>query len=313
MAEGNRKLRRILLDVGLTKELIDRLERKAIDVEDIRYMNERELALELGVERKLARKILFAVEGALIEIRPAYEAIRKRKLLSFGVIEVDQLLGGGLEQGTITELYGKPASGKTQIAIQLSVNVQLEEERGGLSSKALYVDTERGFSPERVVQMAKAKGLKPDSALENILCANAPNTRSLAVTLEKGVDACRRNEIGLLVVDSLISPFRLEYQGIENLARRQQAIMGVLRSLRRIADMGPAVLITNHVLGRVKAGPELEDYLPAGGYALGHAPELVLMVKRLKGNRRLLKIVDSSYLEEGEAPFAMVEAGLIPA
>ncbi|MEW6070778.1 MAG: DNA repair and recombination protein RadA, partial [Candidatus Thermoplasmatota archaeon] len=66
---------------------------------------------------------------------------RRAKLqrLKIGVKDFDDLLGGGLEPGAITEFYGEFSTGKTQICHQLCVNVQLPVEKGGLEGEAVYV------------------------------------------------------------------------------------------------------------------------------------------------------------------------------
>ncbi|MFB6198156.1 MAG: DNA repair and recombination protein RadA, partial [Halobacteriaceae archaeon] len=75
--------------------------------------------------------------------------------LSWGVPEVDDLLGGGVETQSITEVYGEFGSGKSQITHQLSVNVQLPAEHGGLEGSAIFVDSEDTFRPERIDDMVR--------------------------------------------------------------------------------------------------------------------------------------------------------------
>src|SRR6056297_2942702 len=83
--------------------------------------------------------------------------------LTWGVEEVDELLGGGVETQSITEVYGEFGSGKSQVTHQLSVNVQLPPEHGGLGGSAIFVDSEDTFRPERIDDMVR--GL-PEEAIE---------------------------------------------------------------------------------------------------------------------------------------------------
>lgn len=71
----------------------------------------------------------------------------------------DELLGGGMETQAIVELYGEFGCGKTQVAHQMAVNVQLPVEMGGLNGSVIIIDTENTFRPERIDQMVK--GLPP--------------------------------------------------------------------------------------------------------------------------------------------------------
>ena len=67
---------------------------------------------------------------------------------------------GGFETGSITELYGEFRTGKTQLCHTLCVTCQLPLSRGGGEGKALYVDTEGTFRPERLKDIAARYGLR---------------------------------------------------------------------------------------------------------------------------------------------------------
>jgi len=307
-----RNLKEALLESGISSKLIERL--FSIGIDEVRYMTGSELAERLKVDSKTARKILKAIGSVYVEIRPAAEVSRLKRKLKIGVREIDELLGGGLEQGTMVELYGRPASGKTQMAMHITINARLDEEKGGLGkdTKVFYIDTERGFSPSRICEMCEFRGLDPKRVMDGVLYTSVGSTHELFVAAERALDLIKKENVRLIIVDSLLSFFRLEYQGIKELAARQQAVKELMRILRRACDKDVLVFLTNQVVGRVDRGVEIERYRPAGGFVLGHLPDLVLLIKRLKGNRRLIRIVDSSYLEEGEAIFAIERAGIVP-
>lgn len=75
--------------------------------------------------------------------------------LTTGSQELDKLLGGGLETGSLTEMFGEFRTGKTQICHTLAVTCQLPVERGGAEGKCLYIDTEGTFRPERLLSIAE--------------------------------------------------------------------------------------------------------------------------------------------------------------
>ena len=75
--------------------------------------------------------------------------------LTTGSKALDDILGGGLETGSITELYGEFRCGKTQLCHTLCVTCQLPVDMGGAEGKALYIDTEATFRPQRLVQIAE--------------------------------------------------------------------------------------------------------------------------------------------------------------
>ena len=95
--------------------------------------------------------------------------------LTTGSKALDALLGGGLETRAMTEFYGEFGSGKTQIAHQLVVNVQLPPEEGGLNGSAIMIDTENTFRPERIKDMAEGVGLDFTEVLKNVHVARAYN------------------------------------------------------------------------------------------------------------------------------------------
>ncbi|KAK3279343.1 hypothetical protein CYMTET_12768 [Cymbomonas tetramitiformis] len=79
---------------------------------------------------------------------------RTRVCITTSCLELDKLLGGGISPTEITELCGVPGIGKTQLGMQLAVNVQIPVEFGGLGGHAIYVDTEGSLMAERVLDMA---------------------------------------------------------------------------------------------------------------------------------------------------------------
>src|SRR3989338_7078037 len=92
------------------------------------------------------------------------DVLERRKLIekiTTGSLELDNLMGGGIETQAITEIFGKFGSGKSQIGFQLCVNAQLPKSQGGLGGSVAFIDTESTFRPERISQMIEAKGLDP--------------------------------------------------------------------------------------------------------------------------------------------------------
>ena len=79
--------------------------------------------------------------------------------LTTGSTALDELLKGGIETGSITELYGEFRTGKTQLCHQLCVTCQLPRSQGGGEGKALYIDTEGTFRPQRLVAIAERYGM----------------------------------------------------------------------------------------------------------------------------------------------------------
>ena len=282
---------------------------------DVAFASVKELAEILGSEDR-AKQIIAAAQK-LIGLTPfitAYELYEKRRgirRISTGVKSLDELLGGGIETKAITELVGEFGSGKTQLCHQLSVMVQLPEDKGGLKAKALYVDTENTFRPERIMQMAKYRGLDPQEALKNILYARAYNSDHQMMIIEESKKIIEKENIGLIVIDSLVAHFRSEYPGRENLAERQQKLNHHIAQLLRIADIyNVAVVVTNQVVAQpdVFFGNPLK---PAGGNVIAHGATYRVWLRKGKENVRIAKIFDSPYHPEREVTFRITEEGVV--
>ena len=198
----------------------------------------------------------------------------------------------------------------TQLCHQLSVNVQLPPEKGGLSGRALYVDSEGTFRWERIEAMARGVGIDPDKAMENIIYIRAINSDHQIAIIDEIMELIPKENIRLIVVDSVTGHFRAEYPGRENLAIRQQKLNRHLHQLNRIADMyDVAVVVTNQVMAR----PDVfygDPTQAVGGHVLAHAPGVRVQLRRSRGNRRIARIVDAPHLPEGEAVFAITEVGI---
>ena len=235
--------------------------------------------------------------------------------LTTGSKSFDELLGGGLETQAMSEFYGEFGSGKTQIAHQLAVNVQLPPEKGGLNGSVIIVDTENTFRPERIKDMAEGVGLDYEDMLKNIHVARAYNSNHQILLVEKAGEVANElknteKPIRLMVIDSATAHFRSEYVGRGTLANRQQKINKHLHDALRFADINNAVvMITNQVMVRPDAFFG-DPTRPIGGHIVGHTATFRIYLRKSKGEKRIAKLVDSPNLPEAEAVFSVSKAGI---
>ncbi|MDI6811232.1 MAG: DNA repair and recombination protein RadA [archaeon] len=235
--------------------------------------------------------------------------------LTTGSQALDALLGGGLETQAITEFYGEFGSGKTQIAHQLAVNVQLPVEKGGLNGSAIIIDTENTFRPERIKNMAEGGALDSADVLKNIHVARAYNSNHQILLVDKAeklAEELKETEkpVRLLVIDSATAHFRSEYVGRGTLADRQQKINKHLHDALRFGDLNNAVvMITNQVQVRPDAFFG-DPTRPIGGHIVGHTATFRLYLRKSKGEKRIARLVDSPNLPEAEAVFSVSLVGI---
>lgn len=284
------------------------------NVEAIAVASPGELAAAGSIGETTATKIIKAAREMLeIGFETADLLLERRRTagrISTGSKALDELFGGGIETQAITEMYGSFRSGKTQIAHQLAVMVQRSAEEGGLDAKAIYVDTEGTFRPERLVDMAEAFGMDTAKVLKNVVWARAYNSDHQILLCDQAMEMATEHNAKLLIVDSVTSHFRAEYTGRGTLAARQQKLNKHLHHLQRGAEINNmAVYITNQVMSRPDAFFG-DPTAPVGGHVLAHVPQTRCYLRKSKGERRICRLVDSPNLPEGEAVFTVVKEGI---
>ncbi|AGB33527.1 DNA repair and recombination protein RadA [Natrinema pellirubrum DSM 15624] len=261
--------------------------------------------------------------------------------LRWHIDEVDDLLGGGIETQSITEVYGEFGAGKSQVTHQMAVNVQLPQEVGGLHGSAIFVDSEDTFRPERIDDMVRGlsdeainatledreiEGSADDEdavdalvedVLEKIHVAKAFNSNHQMLLAEKAKELASEHEdseypVRLLCVDSLTAHFRAEYVGRGELADRQQKLNKHLHDLDKVGNLyNTAVIVTN----QVASNPDSffgDPTQPIGGNILGHKSTFRIYLRKSKGDKRIVKLVDAPNLADGEAVMRVQDGGLKP-
>jgi len=287
-------------------------------VEAIAYTPLKQLATIKGISEQKAEKIINeAIKLVPMGFSTASEFQSRRSELiciSTGSQELDKLLGGGIETGSITELFGEFRTGKTQLCHTLAVICQLPTDMGGAEGKCIYIDTEGTFRPERLVDVAKRFGVDETQVLDNVICARAYNTDHQNRLLMSACAMMSESRFALMVVDSATALYRTDFSGRGELSARQIHLARFLRTLLRLADeFGVAVVITNQVVASVDGGMGMfggESKKPIGGNIMAHASTTRLSFRKGRGETRVCKIYDSPHLPEAEAVFAINADGI---
>lgn len=271
-----------------------------------------------GISEAKADKILLeATKLVPMGFTTATEFHQRRAEIVYitsGSQELDKLLGGGLETGSITEIFGEFRTGKTQLCHTLAVTCQLPVEQGGGAGKCLYIDTEGTFRPERLVATAQRFGLNPDEVLDNVAYARAYNSDHQSALLTQASAMMSESRYALLIVDSATSLYRTDFSGRGELSARQMHLARFLRTLLRLADeFGVAVVISNQVVAQVDGASAMfnaDPKKPIGGNIMAHASTTRLYLRKGRGETRICKIYDSPCLPEAEATFAINADGI---
>ena len=250
------------------------------------------------------------IDKSFISATKLYDKRKKEERISTGSKNLDDLFEGGIESKAVTEIYGEYGTGKTQICHTLCILVQQQRKFKGRShNKALYIDTENTFRPERIVSIALARKLDPDMALENIIVAKAYNSAHQELIIEETGSIIDSNSVKLLVVDSAVAHYRSEFLGRATLSERQQRLNKFMHMLVRIAEMyAVAVVATN----QIQSSPDAvfgEAFRPTGGHVVAHTSTYRVFLKRA-GKNRIARMVDSPYHPEREVLFTLNEQGV---
>lgn len=212
---------------------------------------------------------------------------------------IDSIIGGGIEKGSITQFYGPPGSGKTNIALKMLVQCAKK------GKKAVFIDTEGGLSIERMKQIS---GEEFDTHACNIIVLEP-------TTFEEQNEAIKRIEyslksgeekIDLIILDSAVALYRLKEGGQTEINRDLGKQMGLLSMLARKHNI--AVIITNHIYSVFDEEGVIE---PVGGTILKYWSKIIIeLVKDENGERFAVLKRHRSKPEGLKAKFEIIDKGL---
>jgi DNA repair protein RadA len=263
---------------------------------------QRKTKLGEGTVEKIVRnaRILLGMHGFKSGLEVEKEMESKSRLKT-GIEKMDEALFGGIEVGSLVEIYGPARGGKTQVSAHLAVRAQLPRDQGGLEGRILWLDTESSFKPMTIRANALRWGLDPDIALGNV---------GRAEIFESIPQLCSEQDYVLVVVDSFTGLFRAEYTGLESLRIRQQEMNALLNQMRRTAKATDAVFVyTNQVMSKISTYGGY-DNAPIGGHILSHASDYRFYTRRTKEDKRKLQLIDNAGLPEFDVEMVVGWGGM---
>lgn len=205
---------------------------------------------------------------------------------------LDDLLGGGVENASVTEIYGEPGSGKTNFCLQLARNVALS------GKKVAYVDSE-GVSQERLRQICNNDY---DKVVENILFFNPSSFEEQEKMLK---NSFKVKNLGLLVLDTYNMFYRLSIENDDPF---------VVRSLnRQIATLQVEARKNNFyavIVGQVYS-IDNDDVKPFSGMGVEHIAKTIIKFNKAGiGKRKATIIKHRSQPEQKNTFFNITSDGL---
>jgi DNA repair protein RadA len=265
-------------------------------------------------ELVLKAKKALVDSGALIkEFSTADQVLERRKSLvrySTGSKNLDDFSKGGVESQAITELTGEFGSGKSQICHTLCVTAAANDNSNQINS-IIFIDTENTFRPERIHQIAEARGLDSEEIMKKVFVCKMINSAQLEALIRNLGRYIEEYKAKLVIVDSIISLHRAEYTGRETLAERQQRLNVILHKLIRLAEIyNIAVVLTN----QIQVSPDstfggADSLRAAGGNIMGHACTYRIFLRKV-GRDRMAIMVDSPHHAYSQVRFKISEKGV---
>lgn len=310
--------------------------------QDLLEVSACELSKEIGITKEEALEALQIVRRESRDeagpVGRAPQSIRKCTALdlleqeqSVGSIitfcsALDDLLGGGVPLTKVTEICGAPGVGKTQLCMQLSVDVQIPECFGGVEGEAVYIDTEGSFMVERVVDIASAcvqhcrliaeshqqedhkaamDTFSLDSILAHIYYFRCHDYVELLAQVHLLPDFLwQHSKVKVVMIDSIAFPFRHDF---DDFSLRTRLLNGLAQQLISAAnDHKLAVLLTNQMTTRI--GPSQAMLVPALGESWGHAAT-IRVILHWENRQRFATLYKSPCQKEATVPYEVTPQG----
>jgi RecA/RadA recombinase len=208
-------------------------------------------------------------DGLHLTLGEARVASAERRIFSSGSTSIDTLLDGGFVTTELVEVYGASASGKTQLAFQAAVMA------AGEGARVTFVDAEGTFRPERLVTIAKRRGLTPDVVLSKVFSRRATTVAEQIASVGDLQEDERIRDSRMIIVDTVSKNFAYEYGGQKGMLQRQSMLDVYLNRLARDAYLNNrAVLLTSRVASVGNETPRKE--VDIGGNTLRRFAHRVL-------------------------------------
>ncbi len=218
--------------------------------------------------------------------------------LSTGCEGFDWLLGGGLETDVVTTIYGPAGSGKTNFTLIATATIAKVK-------KVIFIDTEGGFSVERLKQICNTELKK---VLSNTLIKKPVTFEEQATTLQDLYEIVEGlNDVGLIILDSAASLYRLEFSKVEDISALNKEFALQLSNLLRIArTLKIPVIVTNQVYTDMNG-----NYKMVGGDIIAYRSKCLIELKNLyKKPLKLAVLKKHRSLPERGIVFKIVDKGI---
>ncbi|XP_007481864.1 DNA repair protein RAD51 homolog 3 isoform X2 [Monodelphis domestica] len=311
--------------------------------EELLELKPSELSREVGISKEEALETLQIIkrECPVDLSRFASVSISGKKYTALELLEqehtqgfiitfcsaLDNIMGGGIPLTKTTEICGAPGVGKTQLCMQLAVDVQIPECFGGVAGEAIFLDTEGSFMVDRVADLATAcvqhlhliagshleeehqkalENFSLESILSHIYYFRCHNYTELLAQVHLLPDfLLEHSKVQLIIVDGIAFPFRHDF---DDLSLRTRLLNGLAQQLISMANNHKlAVIWTNQMTTKIDKNQSM--LVPALGESWGHAATIRLILHWDQKQSRLATLHKSPSQKEATVLFDITAQG----
>jgi len=248
-----------------------------------------------------------------------YNNIRR---ISTGSRNLDNIIGGGFESNSITELIGEKNVNITDFIHILTVNAKKQNS----NNKIIFFDLENNFNKEKIISLAKEMNINRKNCLGNIILINEVDTfDDLMSKLNEISENNQCSECSLLIIDSLITIFQKIFK--ETLIHKSQInnelgnkydieskLGKILTILKRISILYNMAIIITRIINddeNMNAQNDLIKSDPNIEIILNYECKTRLKFKKLKNDKIKCIVLNSPMISEQDCKFIITEKGII--
>ena len=214
-------------------------------------------------------------------------------MISTGIKKLDNFLGGGIKNGIITDIFGSTGTGKTQLAMQITINSLLQ---GG---QALFQDTTGQFRPERMLEMIKNRNLE-QNILDRVKVGRITNASEQIQYLSK----IKESDFSLIVIDNVTDLFSFEYDKVEQNLEKNVTFMEYMHKLSFISIEKKIPIIVTNIIREI--GDLEKENLANPISIFTH-----IKIKLVKRESKYFGEILPSFLQKREFEYKITKDGLV--
>ena len=215
---------------------------------------------------------------------------------------IDELLDGGFEKGMLTQIYGPPSSGKSNIALSLAVNVAKNNK------KVVYIDTEGGISIKRIKQIS---GPFFSTIANNIIVFEPRDFQQQSETLRSVDIWLRKNkeDVDVVILDSAVALYRIDEMKSYKLSKELRIQIQILANMALKYKI--ACILTNQIYASFDDDGN-NEFKAVGGDIIAYISKTIIRLDRADEiNQRTATLMRHPYIAEGkQVTFSITSSGI---